>query len=890
LTELVKPIDALRQQVQMLSLVLDLEQNRNDVEFCSGPEQTRGKIHYVLDENVFEMFVHPRKMKSYARTFYSQFWLKVSSEHARWADFAAQSALVTSEYLLSGALPGQESHRIYMTEWHRGELTRRLASLVRELREERHADETRESGGILETTLSALLSIKREPDQRTRREEFLKFISADRLLKDDYELLSANQKTPQDGLDRFAVARIVVRMLANDTSIEPLEQILRLVDRKKDIEGRIFNITSKFIPRGEDLQLLDSSARKWHKRLQEELELAGRPDGERAPAALWNDARSLALITWASGKCDREKERIVLVTGDQIVFNTYRRWFLQEHTSAPGQPGPFALRRLVQYTPILNLNGEFSDISSTSRLMEATRQAMEVSLLPFNLSTMRSPDRAKPQAQGLAADRSKPTYRDPETVQRGREYLTLKYVDRPSTEEDFSLRFFTDRLPEDWFSDRREELRAVCGLWKQNERVAIGSMYKLIELRLSERERLVVKALEINRNASIGDLLAERAKYLMGRILDSNVSIYLPEAGKFVYEELGKGIGERGRLALRVPIFPNITLRAGGEEHDLFELIGRALERRDSEVQRILLFGNRADTEAEPELAFAVASTLALALCSWSDADIYADLAVRAATMRPHGTSESSAQPFELRYLHAVAKRFRVGEIGKPAYERTADALRRRYKDAEEILDQCFEFHSQRHENGTQAEPPDIFPLMRALSERAALRGFYAAAIGMADMTNWPTREERKKQGAQILRRAATDLIACFGLAATVEQIAANVERREKFLARLRRQFVSNLAALRVVNRLLYLDDPLPSDFPPDNEIANMLEDFGLPDPQLPALVRAEIHAFFLMIGRDIEKNRLALDALQKDLQKEAVLALDRELLTLICSTDAFGD
>lgn len=894
MTDPVRTKDVLKQQVQMLNLVLDLEQKRTDTAFHLGAENVTsdpskdagpGKIHYVLDENVFEMFIHPRRMKSYARTFYSQFWLKISSQHARWAEFAAQSALVASEYLLSGELPGQEGRRLYMTEWHRGELTRRMADLFMEIRDQIHAEEMEESGSELEATLKTLLAIRQETNERERERKFREFVSKDRLLAEDLELLSDGNKTPQENLHRFAAARIAARMLANDTTVEPLEQILRLSDKGKDVESRIFNITSKFSPRGSDLQLVDTWARNWHRNLQLELEFARRPDGERSPAALWNDARSLALVTWVASKCERSRERVVLVTGDQIMFNAYRRWFVNAHTLAPGEPGPFALRRLVQYTPILNLNGEFSDISGADKLMEATQQAMEVSLLPFNLSNMTSPERP-----GSNAKRRPSRKRDPEAVRRGREYLTLKYVDSESTEDDIALSYFTDKLPGEWFEERKDELQAVCALWKQNERIAIGSMYRLIEIRLRERERLVAKALEKDGSARIGDLLAERAKYLMGRILDTNVSFWLPAAGKFVFEELKKGVGDRGQLVLRVPIFPTIVLRAGGKEYDLVDIIGRGLGNPDPEIHRILLFSERTDRDAEPELAFAVASTLALALCNWRNADIYADLAVRAASIGPDTVRGPATQPFELRYLHAVAKRFRVGEIGKPIFERTAGALWRRYRDAKDILDQCAKFHEERHRSAVPADPPDIFPLMRALSERAALRGFYAAAIGMAKTGKWEQGETNRKRGMQALREAAIDLTACNNLAAEAKRIATGNERCEKYLARLRRQFVSNLAALRVVNRLLYSDAPLPPDFPRDGEIVDMLTNLGLPDASLPALVKAEIAAFFLMVGRDIEKGRNVLDSLRQSAQTENLLPLDRELLAQICDTDIFGD
>lgn len=856
----------------MLNLVLDLEQNRNDQAFCSGSENEHRKIHYVLDENVFEMFIQPRKMKAAASTFYSPFWLKVSTDHSAWSDFAAQSALVTSEYLLSGELPGQDGKRIYMTEWHRGELSRRIIDIFKELRQEFQAAETRGETTELETTLKELLAIRSEPNELDRAAAFRKFIARNPLLQQDLDQIDADSGAPR--LQRFAVARILAEMFSNDRYLEPMEQIRRL---DKDIYGRIYNITSRFSPQDIPRGTIENWAKTWHEALQAELDYARRPEDDRSPTALWNDARSLALVTWAAGQCDPQKDRVVFVTGDIIVFNAYRRWFLEAHIRAPGKPGPFALRHLVQYAPILNLTGEFSDISGASKLMEATRQAMEVSLLPFNLSSMGSSPQNDRKSSRFV------TPRDPEVLRRGREYLTLKYVNRKAVDEDASLTRFTSKLTEDWFRERMTELRRICELWKQNERIAIGSMYRLLEPRLSERVRLVVKALELNSKAQVSDLLAERAKFLMSQILDSHVDFWLPAAAEFVNEELNASLGERGKLSLRAPICPTIVLHRGEKEYDLGELIETRLDGGNSEVKRVLSFRDRADAETEPELAFAVASALALGLRDWSNADLYADLAVRAATMEGHSKRSPPSQPFELRYLHAIAKRFRVGEIGKPALERTADVLGRRFNDAKIILDQCLEFHNGRFERNEEHEPPEILPLMRTLSERAALHGFYAASIGLADKTTWKRGSEIAALGTSAIFNAAKDLVACWKLSAHVGEMATDIGRRKKFILRLKRQFISNFAALRVVNKLFYNDATLPADFPSDVQIAAMIDDLGLPDAALPPLVRAEVIAFFVVMGRDVAANAKELDALKDSVSEIAILPLDRDLLPRIC-------
>ncbi|MGH7487860.1 MAG: hypothetical protein ACREMY_20005, partial [bacterium] len=87
-----------------------------------------------------------------------------------------------------------------------------------------------------------------------------------------------------------------------------------------------------------ELKGLQNLARKL-KRRQKKLE--SESPTMRSDASLQNDARSIAYILWVA-RCIPAGERIVLITGDSLLFQTYSTW----HSKQP-QGEPFMLRRVV---------------------------------------------------------------------------------------------------------------------------------------------------------------------------------------------------------------------------------------------------------------------------------------------------------------------------------------------------------------------------------------------------------------------------------------------------------------------------------------------------------------------------------------------------------------
>lgn len=108
----------LRKFWRLLELTRDMDRNESDADFI----RNGGKILYVFDENIFELFIRPQAYLKYARyieLFYADYWRDEIDDVAvadNMREINAQSALITAEYIFSGVLPGQESGSIYMTE------------------------------------------------------------------------------------------------------------------------------------------------------------------------------------------------------------------------------------------------------------------------------------------------------------------------------------------------------------------------------------------------------------------------------------------------------------------------------------------------------------------------------------------------------------------------------------------------------------------------------------------------------------------------------------------------------------------------------------------------------------------------------------------------------
>lgn len=853
--------DILEQQIQMLNLVQGIERNQSDEMF----EADGGRIHYVFDENVFEMFVMPKRMRSFVGTFQSTFWKRFADPaHFRaWPSFNAQSAMLAAEYLLSGELPGQEDSKLlFMTPWHMNELSNRVGELTVELRGRIEAAQLEGRTSSVERDLDSWFRSKQGRADATDP-YFWAPLAREPQLREDLDNLQSHGNVEPARIDRFAAARILARVLSEDTYFEPVEQLARLVS--PGTRDRIVDLTTRFGLGSRDEEELERSATEWHSRLDKQIKSAKKIPPRR-PAAIWSDAYSLALVNWVSENCDRASERVVLVTGDRFLYNAYLEFWSNWRRNSP-ETDPFVLRRIVQYAPILNMNNrKFSDISDTGSLIDSTQQAMEVTLLPFNLSRMST----------LAAD-------DPHMLERGRHYLALKAAEEINPADDVSINYFLKQATPSWFIDQQRSLRGLCDLWKQTERTAIGAMFPLVQRRLHDRIEKLDAHIVTHPDAKLADVLSNRANQLLDRIVTRSVDVWYPIAVKFINDKLREAMAVEERLPLRAPIAVRLEVRAGSGTFDLTETIERWIRENDQTVVRLLM--QHYEQAREQNLLFAFASGISLGQRDWSNADHYAHLAVQAATLDKTDNTPP-AHENELRYLHSIAKRFRVGEIGPPANERAYLLLRRRYAAARDLLEHCFKYHVEYLECEEAGVRPHVLKLIRTQSERAALDLFFAASVGLTNTASWSaeTRSDACAAARNALDAADEDLRSCRELGQREAAIAPTDETRFNFMRRLRRQYICNSAAAHIVRYLVDESCGRQVSRLIDPELVVAVSDLQRNDAQLPVVVKAELCAYLLLAERDVAARQEDLRTIRAFSRPKYSLKIDTELTRKICS------
>ncbi len=436
---------AIRQLWRMVEASNDMYRQRDDMWFSEGG----GRIEYVFDENVFELFARPKFYRDYASTFYSAHWplLPGASESDR---INSQTALITSEYLFSGKLPGQIGKRFHMTEWHYGELGERIFSIMREassaashlvLPTEVYLGELRDLADL-------------DLDKRLNETQ----VEDDLDVSIDLRELR-NFGVGQGALRQYLWTRYAAQALADDDGIECLRQIQRIFSG---------GIIEHFVPFGTTSSAMDNDiardANAWMVRLLEEQRyrrhLPLSVTKSRQKASLWNDAKSLALVCHAA-RYNELGVRTVLVTGDTLMFDAYRRWYM----STDDDDEPFVLRRISQFVPLLNLHGMRR---SSASALGAIVDAVDIALTPFNLQRSER--------------------RTPRQLFLGREYFALRVAGldrsrRPLSEIDMTGGFL-EGVSKEWAEGCIEHFSALGMSCQRVERATIGDYHELIQRRL----------------------------------------------------------------------------------------------------------------------------------------------------------------------------------------------------------------------------------------------------------------------------------------------------------------------------------------------------------------------------------------------------------------------
>jgi hypothetical protein len=819
---------ALRQVLRLVDLSRDLDRNREDSIFSQGG----GEIVYVLDENIFEIFIRPFRHSESVETFYGDIWSVTGQADASWHSFESQAALIASEFLLSRSLPGSKAGIILMTEPHRWELAQRVEDLTQEFRKVLQQDEQR-----IKAELSKKFTALTNLVANDARSIAAPNIDDDRILSQDLAKLRRAGKS-EAAVNRIRAARGAADVLANDDTTEPLDQLRRVVT--PPIRSKLRTVRVDYQPTADEEKAIEADAHDWFERLVKELSRPGHKSRLRAQNAMtkavWNDARSVAFLLWLSRNRLKPNQRLAFVTGDALLFDAYRRWHSLEGQNSPASNELFVMRRATQYSPIFNPNDIGGDLSVTdplfrTNLFSLIQQAVEASLLPFTLSL---------------------SSRDPRGQKANRERLALKAIDLETLSEDEELATFSALISDEWLLSHDKRIGAIRDLWQETQRIAIGSSYELISSRLSNEQREIVSSMIKSKGDEAGPLLSDYAAKLLDRLLDDSIELWLPLAEEFL---LNQSISSAKRFT------PIVSLE-------------------DALAKDERSFGPLSPRSAQ--LVFAKAALHALQLQDTSNATRFSGLALRSGEARSQGDGPR-ALDLELQYLAGVSHTVDIGSFGEHLRPRATAVVRARslqrvkqsYARASTFLHNCLSNHFLAiSEPTTEHGVFDAVRYLRALSERAALNLFMAASTGL------PVGDEGPKHGSDAgnyLRIAKGDLLICARLGRSVVDGGGLPEA-------IRRQYLINAAAAEVL-AFIFSDQGQYRFDERFNQLVRPIEGLADVTKEPHALLIAELTAFFYLAGR-AKPNAFSADRFRKrDIWQEAAhlrLPLDRALFVAI--------
>jgi hypothetical protein len=778
----------------LLDLSRDVERNKDDAAFRAEG----GSIAYVFDATLHEVFINPHDSRGQLTSLHAEPWRDADQASPNWDSYVAQTALSTSEYLIAGDLPGQERDRIYMTEWHRWEFKRRVDVLriqqVMRLRGASEREVLQRFAGVRET-------LKRFDEDRAGVAAHLK----DRQLAQDIASFEVFDKD-HDELRPYLSTRLCLDVLANDRVVEPSEQLRRLVT--PPLRNSFATLHHTFQPNADQLRAILADSREWQRRLLTECRLndvkviraSNREDGasdgtrRRSEAALWDDARSLALVRWAADDVAKKSmtSRLVFVTADQILFDAYRRWFAELSPTDPAYAEPFFMRRISQYAPVFNLVDSGRVVGQRYvELFQELLQILEVMLLPLNLS----------RSASKAGDA---------VVTRMREMTALRPTSRQPIDKDLAYLPLIGALRGEGLKDYRGRLNDMIDHWRELERAALGTADEQVEQRVQSVEK-VFDGLETGRTK---EAFEQYVTELVRTLLSGSQDLSLPLAREFIDEWRPPTEGlARAPIALRLTVETNRGTLAVGEMLE-DRLAGKVSGPLADEDGWTALF-------QQPSLVFAIVAAQRVASRDWSNAQHFSEMALLAesdpAAAEPSAPRAAPDQDAEIEYLAALVKRFRMGEIGPPLTAEMLGRVQRHYAAAGQLLDGCAEYHDGQF-------PPQALRVMRTRSERAALNLFYSIALNpkmrLAAHARWrrPKSDDRgesdqrsglidfemDEEGVRALESAEADLRACLEIDLGLPDI--DDPRRQDFRYKVQRQYYTNIAAAGVVRSLWGLE------------------------------------------------------------------------------------
>ncbi len=508
----------------------------------------------------------------------------------------------------------------------------------------------------------------------------------------------------------FVIARLC-EQLTDDEGVEQALQMRRL--QSNEFWNR-FDVLEWEFPakKPEDLRNIERDTQAWLERLQIEFKQrnskssrsqeANREVRLRKEESLPADASTLARLIWASHEAGSNR-RVVFVTGDRVMLNAYRRWYVE----GDGIDGStYMMRPLALYAPHYNLREAGATLSPEIEAFEQTRQALEAWTYPLTFALKQHYYAKKPTlryAGALARDRfcMEVEAGDPDTAFLN-DYLQL-----------------ADNL--DHLKVRNQQLDGMADGMRWLERLAIGTLPQLV---LDRGQAAIANAgdftaalekAQSSDERSGNDVLELWLQDRLSEVMSSGFEFSLPFAVEWL-ERFARDIPNSTETRLRTPLRIDLPLR--GE----FVPASAWVLRFGSDTNPI---DTLRELTRQPSRLFALASWVARERNMWTEAIRFADFASRCHDLKIRGPDEPLAADadisHECSYLKAVSLRIRMAS-DPPATKSDADLWRRDLEGAEAALSYCIH------------DPPGDLRKARAISERASVRLTYCAWAAVGDL------------------------------------------------------------------------------------------------------------------------------------------------------------
>jgi hypothetical protein len=848
---------ALRQTLRLVDLGCDLERNLSDGDFT---KDDRHEIIPVFDENIFEMFVTPKRFREASETFYADLWSNPGQSRELSRSFETQSALLTAEYLLTRTLPGARSGLINMTEFHWRELSLRLDRIQNELEERREAQPDL-YGDELDRKLTALAPIVDLNKASARESEQLK---GDPFLIEDLAKLA--QRLDKDAVRRIAAARRTTSVLARSDLVEPIDQVIRA--GSSEIFDRVRPLQDRFRPVGRELHDIDAEAEEWFGRIVEELRRPANRGRRRSQGdlgkAVWNDARTIAYLRWVIRRRLTPDQRLVFITGDVVLFDCYRRWYFdREDGETPTEP--FFFRRVAQYTPLFNPNSSGGDLYDAGEggaptLFSLIQQGVDATLLA--LQRIEEKEAQADDDARLAGDppESETTLSTAESITDARrELLALKQVDRDRLADDPALAPLVALVSSDWLENSAAISQRNRELWQEIERLSIGASFDIVYNRMSPDQRAAVSLYSDAMGEEASKILLDYASAVLEKLRLNTIRIWLPLAESLLDPEFDDP-SFRGPRIQRV----SVAIMLPGPD---------ASEDPAIVAQR-------------PEIVFARAAIKALEMQDVATLARFAGHALKASELNKAASPSAESIELELKYLNAVAQRLSIASVQAHLHStersevvrersgfRAIEQIKTMYGRASVLLQECIAVHYLLADK----EASQAIRYLRSLSERASLHLFTATSFALA----------AKRHHALLLGDAQHYLALAEGDLKRCIEFDAHNEISDPLIDLVRAQFIPNIAGYEVLSFLLSTDERKYVPRVWRSDAKKRLLAFWQTETQAHPLLTAELFGYGLLLdvapppGRTLDRRALrrSMTKLRLPLDRELFRAIDHQLL-----------